>query len=135
MALQSIQWQPSDRQLRQFAVCAACVLTLLLGWYQVTGWVWVSTVCGGVLCGLAVLRPQWLKPLFVILSLVAFPIGFVVSEMVLLVLFLGVMLPLGWFRRAVLGHDPLALKPDPNAVSYWKRRKNACSLESYFRQF
>jgi hypothetical protein len=131
-----IQWNPSDRQLRQFGLAALAALPLL-------GWVWTAGAAAAVLwsaaAGLAVaafglLRPGGLRPLFIGLSLAAFPIGMAVSELCLGLLFFCVFLPVGLLFR-LLGRDSLARRFDPPAASYWQPKKQPTGAAGYFRRW
>jgi len=94
----------------------------------------VLAAIGLLMAGLALVYPRGLRPIFVGLSLVAFPVGWVVSELVLLVLFFGVVLPIGLLLRAV-GHDPLDRGFDWEASSYWQPKKPPGGIASYFRRW
>ena len=135
MKLVEMNWHPTDRQLRQFGVIGLVMLPLL-------GWLWSSGVLGiGILAavGLALAMlgltyPQSLRPIFVGLSLVSLPLGWVVSELTLLVLFYGLFLPIGLLLR-LLGRDPLDRKFDAQASSYWQPKKPPADVASYFRRW
>ena len=89
---------------------------------------------GGLSGLLSLVRPEWNRFLFVGLSLVAFPIGFVVSHIILAVLFYGMITPVGIVFR-LIGRDPLRRKLDRSATSYWITHKSVESVERYFRQY
>jgi hypothetical protein len=89
---------------------------------------------GLLMAALALVYPRGLRPIFVSLALGAFPIGWVVSELALLVLFFAVVLPIGLILRA-LGHDPLDRRLDRQASSYWQRKKPPGGVASYFRRW
>ncbi len=135
MQLVELNWHPTDRQLRQFGVIGLLALPLL-------GWLWSAGALGiGILAAvglaLAVLgltSPQSLRPMFVGLSLVSLPIGWVVSELALLALFYGLFLPIGLLLR-LLGRDPLDRKFDAQASSYWQPKKPPGDVASYFRRW
>ena len=135
MKLVEMNWHPTDRQLRQFGLIGLVALPLL-------GWLWSAGMLGiGILAAvglaLAVLGltyPQSLRPIFVGLSLISLPIGWVVSELALLVLFYGVFLPIGLLLR-LLGRDPLDRKFDAQASSYWQPKKPPAGAASYFRRW
>jgi hypothetical protein len=139
MALVKIQWQPRRRQLRQFgmvvlpAVCAIATVSAHRHGAAPRALAALGVVAAAAfLVGL--LRPQWLRPLFVGLSLVTFPIGWVVSYAVLTALFVTVFVPAGvimWLVR----HDPMARKLDRSAPSYWTPRDRPSDISRYFRQF
>ncbi len=83
------------------------------------------------------LRPSLLRRLYVGLMIAVFPIGWVVSHLILALVFYGVVTPVGLLRR-VLGKDPLAKRGDPGATTYWRaagRPSDKDSVERYFRQY
>lgn len=87
------------------------------------------------LCGvLALAAPRALLPLYVALSLITYPIGLVLSFVLLLVLFALVITPMGLVFR-LLGKDPLQRRFDRDASSYWVPYRRRGGAERYFRQF
>jgi hypothetical protein len=80
------------------------------------------------------IRPGVLRPVFRAAMVVAFPIGWVVSHLVLALLFYGVLTPLGLFFRAI-GRDPLSRNYDLEAVSYWLPRCQPEDVRRYFSGF
>jgi hypothetical protein len=135
MKLVEMNWTPGDRQLRQFG-CVALLALPLVGWLWKAGSLGIAILAalGVVLAALGWRRPQWLRPIFIGLSLVTFPIGWLVSELTLLLLFYGVFLPLGFVMRAV-GYDPLDRSFKPAADSYWQPKKRPTEAASYFRRW
>ena len=77
--------------------------------------------------------PQTLRPLFIGLSLITIPIGAVVGELALLLIFFGLFLPLGLVFR-LMGRDPLERTLDRSAATYWRRKKQPDSAARYYRQ-
>jgi hypothetical protein len=135
MKLIEINWQPSDRQLRQFGWIALAALPAM-GWCWNAGSLgigWLAGI-GAALAGWGTLFPRSLRPLFIGLSLVTFPIGMLVSELALLVLFYGAFLPIGLIVRWT-GRDLLQRQFEPSADSYWQPRKQAADAASYFRRW
>ena len=135
MKLIELNWQPSDRQLRQFGWIALAALPTL-GWCWHAGSLgigWLAGI-GAALAGLGTLYPRSLRPLFIGLSLVTFPIGLLVSELALLVLFYGAFLPIGLLVR-LTGRDLLQRKFQPAADSYWQPKRQAPDAASYFRRW
>ncbi len=135
MRLFEVPWNPSDRQLRQFGAIALVALPAL-------AWLWTSggpaLVLGAAGLGVAAavvgwVRPRWLRPVFVGLCLITMPIGMVVSEVVLLVVFYSMFVPLGLLFR-VAGRDSLQRKLDPKATSYWQPKRQPSGPASYLRQ-
>lgn len=134
MKLVEINWNPPDRQLRQFGWIALAALPLL-------GWVWsrnlpVTAGLGAVgllLATLGQFAPRALKPLFLGLTIVSFPIGLVVGELSMLLIYFAVFVPIALaFRLA--GRDSLQLKFDRTRSSYWQPKKQPDGPASYYRQ-
>jgi hypothetical protein len=81
--------------------------------------------------GLAV--PAVMRPIFIAWLAAAFPIGWVVSRVLLLVLFFGVVTPIALLFK-MQGRDVLKLRRG-NDNSYWTPKPQPGGLASYFRQF
>lgn len=142
-----LDWNPDRRTLRQFGAVALVGFGAIaaLAWNE---WLVFSFGLGaarpwvaGVLAGLGVLggifglvAPAANKPLYVGVSLVAFPIGFVLSYLILGFLFYGIIAPVGAGLR-IAGKDPMARRLEPDAPSYWSDARPPRSRESYFRQY
>src|SRR4051812_1427827 len=94
MALMTIDWNPSPPKLRQFAGIAGAALLTLAVWAYfrhggLTGAAGLAVI--GLTLGLCGARwPRGVRPLYVGMMVVTFPIGWVVSLLVLAVLYFGV---------------------------------------------
>jgi hypothetical protein len=64
----------------------------------------------------------------------AYPIGWTISHLLLLIVYYVILTPVGLAMR-LAGRDPLDRSPDPAAESYWVRRTPPDSPARYFRQF
>jgi hypothetical protein len=142
--LVKMTWNPSKRQLRQFGACALLALPLLgwlvLGRTSPAGWTTAQTAVFGVFVGLgllggllALLWPKALKPAFVALTLATMPIGIVVGELVLLLIYFAVFTPVALLFR-LIGRDALERRFKPEQVSYWTPKTQATDVRQYFRQ-
>lgn len=80
-----------------------------------------ALVAGGVFLSLALLMPYTLTRLNRLWTRFGLLLGKVVSPIALGALFLIVITPIGWALR-LMGKDPLLLKSDPAADSYWITR-------------
>jgi len=133
----SVQWNPERKQLRQFTAIWFPAFCALVGWMvgRKTGhWAEVETawaVCG-VVAVAGFLHPPLIRPVFVGLILATFPIGWVVSHILLGAIFYGVVTPIGLILR-LTGHDALQLKP-PTSRSLWKTPIGKTDPTSYLRQ-
>jgi fatty acid desaturase len=64
----------------------------------------------------------------------AYPIGWVLSHLVLAIAYYLVLTPMGWLMRLV-GHDPMHRAFDQRAASYWVSHDPGTSKPRYLRQF
>ncbi len=139
MALISINTNPSVSQLRQFACiflrayCAVAGYVLFVRQNQISAaWVlWGAAVVSEIV---GLLAPKVVKPFFVGSMYATFPIGWVVSHVLLLIAFYLVLTPLGLIVR-IFSHDPMTRKFDRGAKSYWIARKPALDSKRYFKQY
>lgn len=145
--LVEINFRPDARILRQFGWIAlgGFGLLALCAWNQ---WLVFRHLSDGArepvalaLAGLGVLSaafsllfPKANAPLFVGLSVVAFPIGFVLSYVVMATLFYVVIAPVGLALRLV-GKDPMDRRFLPDAPTYWVDARPARAKRDYFKQF
>jgi hypothetical protein len=139
MALVDIKWRPSRRELRQFGLLVVPPVAVFFA--VVARFKWhrpeVALAIGGaalVVMLVGALAPLALRPLFVGLSLLTFPIGWVVSLALLAVVFYAVLTPIAVIMRLV-GEDPMKRRFDRQAKSYWIERRRRADVERYFRQF
>ena len=134
MKLLEFNRNPSDRQLRQFGGMLLLALPLV-------GWLWGATgailatlaLAGLLLAAVGMVLPKLMWPLFIVLMVIAMPIGFVVGELSMIVIYFGLFLPMGLAFRAI-GRDALNLKRDRNTDSYWQVKKQPQNVVSYYRQ-
>ena len=64
----------------------------------------------------------------------AFPIGWTVSQVILLAMFYGLFVPIGLVFR-LIGRDPLQRARSSNLESYWSPKSAPADLRRYFKQF
>lgn len=142
-----INWQPDDKTLRQFGWIAFVGFSLiaLLAWKE---WLVFSfglgaarTAVASTFAGLGVVSalfslvaPKANKPIFLGLTLLSYPIGFVLSYVIMGFLFYGLITPLGLVFR-LIGKDPLNRRFEPQAATYWSEPRPRRGKDSYFRQF
>jgi len=129
--------KPTPRVLRQFGLLSLIVFG---GW---GAWRAFSTgadavaigllIVAGILGTVGLIRPSALGPVFTGWMIVAFPIGWVVSRVMLGTLFYLLFTPIAVLFRA-RGRDALQLKRKPEtATSYWDEVPPS-DARSYFRQ-
>ena len=105
---------------RAFGVAFAVLFTLIALFPLLGGGVprWWLVALAAALLVVALVRAEWLAPLNRVWSKVAQFLHQVVATLILAFLFYAVVTPTGLLMRA-FGKDPLRLRPDPNAKSYW----------------
>ena len=133
MALVEINWNPPNRQLKQFGAVSLFALPLIGLLWKAT-WPVVGTLAaiGGVIAVLALIFPRAVKPLFVGLSVLTIPIGIVVGEIVLLSVFVLVFVPMGLVFR-LIGRDSLRLRRK-QTTTWWQEKSQPRGAASYYRQ-
>jgi len=136
MALLRINRQPSPTQLGVFAAAWFIVFLAAGIGQRVHGHTWVAevlTAAAVALPLLAWLAPKAARAAFLGLSYATYPVGFVLSYVVLAIVYFLVFAPVGLLMRA-LGRDPLTRKLHRGATSYWQKRPAPPPPESYLRQ-
>lgn len=122
---------------RSFGIVFAVVFALV-GLYPLLGgepprW-WAMAAAAGF-AGIAVVAPRVLAPLNRVWTRVGVVLHAIVSPVVLGAMFYLVVTPIGLLWR-VLGKDPLRLRFEPRAASYWiERRPPGPEPESFTNQF
>jgi len=135
----SINWRPSDRELRQFAgiwfplfwAIVGGLIVLRGGSAAMAGAIFAAAAVVGAI---GLLWPRMMRPIFVAWMCAAYPIGWLVSHVLLAAVFYLVLTPLGLVMR-ICGRDKLKLKFARQAETYWTRRRPAPPPSRYFRQF
>lgn len=134
MSLLAVNWKPSSRQLRQFGVTCAIALPAVAWWWGLpSAWLIASLLLGGALAGMGWIAPRSLEPLYRGIMLLTLPIGMLVSELVLLAVYVGVFVPMGLLFRC-LRRDRLQRRVEPQRESYWQPKASPTSAGSYYRQ-
>lgn len=138
MTWADIQRNPSIKTLRQFAgvwLVFFLALAAYQGWYRnKPGWGLGLAVLAVVVGGPGLLFPKILRPIYVGWMMLVFPIGWTVSQIMLLLMFYGIITPIAFVLR-LKGRDPLARKRAPDRPSFWIPKETPPDLRRYFRQY
>jgi hypothetical protein len=78
--------------------------------------------------------PKANRPVYLALTIVSYPIGFVLSHVIMGSLFFLLITPVGIAFR-LLGRDPMERQWDPDTESYFNDCAAPRPKESYFKQF
>lgn len=136
MSLIRLNPRPAPKQLLVFALGWLGFLGLLGLSFGKRGHPTVATVCWILALGVPAAGAIWregLRLLYVGLSYATYPIGLVVSTVVLAGLYYAILTPIGLLLR-LCGHDALQRGFDPKAASYWHKRPGPRTPDSYLRQ-
>jgi hypothetical protein len=129
---------PSKRELRIFSLAAFVFLTIVawLVWRK-SGSTTAATVLvalGVIIAALGLTVPRTIKPVFIALMVINYPIGWVVTHIVMAFIFYLVVTPLAAIMK-LAGRDPMERRFDRSATTYWKPRPTETDPSRYFRQF
>lgn len=137
MGVIEVNKNPSRRDLMVFGLVLlvfAGIVGALFYWRShapgVARAVWIA---GAALSAVYFAVPPLRRPIFLGWSYATLPIGFVLSHVILGIVFYVFFTGIGLVMRLV-GYDPMQRKPDPAAKSYWSPHDPHTSVERYFRQ-
>lgn len=132
---------PSRSDLRWFGLIFAGFFALLgaLSWYRTrsadhhTAAIVLWCVGGGVALIYYAVRPIQ-RPFYDLLITVAYPIGWVVSHLMIVLVYYGVITPIGVIMR-LFGRDSMNRRFDRSATTYWIAHDPGAATKRYFQQF
>lgn len=110
----------APRALRRFGLLVGAVLLVLgafAAWRE-TGAATGLLAAGGALVGLGALVPKILKWPYVVWMALALALGFVMTRVLLTIVYFVVVTPIGLILR-ISGRDPMHRRPDPSKNTYW----------------
>jgi Saxitoxin biosynthesis operon protein SxtJ len=138
MRWSDIQFDPPRTTLRQFAGLWLAFFGGMALWQALVRGHATAGLCLAALAlaiglpGLA--RPEWLRPIYVGWMVLAFPIGWTISQLMLGLMFFGLFTPIGLVFR-LIGRDPLQRARRDGVESYWTPKPAPADLRRYFKQF
>lgn len=139
MSMVEINWNPRPKELHNFgiiALIATAVISLLLYLIKDLGTQWIVIITGIgfaiFLCSL--ISGKLTRMIYLGLTLVTLPIGWVVSFILLAIFYFLILTPLGFVFR-LIGRDSLQRNFNSKAESYWLRRNPPNTIDRYFHQF
>lgn len=138
MGLIALTLKPSEKQLSSFGYIALvmCNMIGLLMWalgVSLTPCV-VIGIAGAAIFILSRISLTLVRPIYVGLNILTYPVGWLVSHTLLALFYYGVLGGVGlWFKW--LKRDPLHRAYDPDAQSYWTPCQHKRTLKDYFHQY
>lgn len=139
MAMIHLDTNPSEKKLRQFGNIAPIMLLLIaciLRWRFDLPLPAMATMCAvGVMIFFASrLSAKLVRPIYLVLILIGFPIGWVISHLVMLLFYFGLITPIALVFR-LMNRDAFHRNWDPESESYWTEHQKNDSVNRYFKQF
>lgn len=132
-----INWHPTKRDLRYFAITLAIVvilLALLLVWRGKSPTaVWIAVI-GVVLSAFCCAIPPFGRLIYLLWMAVSYVLGRVISPIITALIFFLLVTPIGLLNR-LIGKDRLRLKKPKNAPTYFVDHTDAIDRDSFRRQF
>lgn len=130
---------PSEKKLRQFGNVAPIMLLLIaciLRWRFDLPAPAMATLCAvGILIFLTSKQSAKLvRPVYLLLVLIGFPIGWVISHLIMLLFYYLIITPIALFFR-LIGRDALQRRWNPESESYWTEHSKTDNVRRYFKQF
>ena len=137
MSLIPLNTNPSRSQLLQFGVawCASFGgAAALAAWRGSPALAWPLGAIATILPLVGSVFPSVLRVLFVALSVVTFPIGFAVSQVILAVVYFLVLTPIGLVLRW-LKPGFFSTAPEKSLPTYWRSRSAPRPAADYFKTY
>jgi cytosine/uracil/thiamine/allantoin permease len=130
-------FNPSDRMLRQFAA----LLIVFLGVIAVRTYdpqhpapALLAAALGLVLGSVGLVWPRAIRPVFAVWMKAAWPVGWLVSRVILALIFYVIVTPVAVVFRAA-HRDALGLRRRGGGVTYWQRKPAVTDKSRYLGQF
>ena len=139
MSMIEINWNPTRKDLRIFgigALVASMIISAVLYFFKgiEPRWISILIAVGFLIFTSSIISIKVTRMIYLSLSLVTLPIGWVLSFIMLAVFYYLIVTPIGLVFR-LTGRDPLNQKFDSKTKSYWKKHKSPDTLDRYFHQF
>ena len=137
-----MQWSdvtkaPSRKMLRQFAGLWLVVFGGLAAWRMWQGntgaWTITIGIAAVVIGGAGLIAPAIVRPIYTGWMVLAYPIGWTISKIVLGLMFFVLFTPFGIAFR-LIGRDALRLRRAQNDT-YWMPKAAPRSGDEYLRQY
>ncbi len=139
MAIIDVNWNPNRKDLRVFgigALVATSILSVLLHFRKGLPVKYAAAIVafGLIIFISTLILPKLARIIYVVMVGLAFPVGMVLSFVLMALFYYLILTPTGLVFR-LMGRDLLDLKYKKTAESYWVKRRPPQSLKRYFHQF
>ena len=127
----------SDEAVKKTGISVGMVMILLslLLWYlDKTSFIYFSII-GGLFVILAFIAIPILRPFHKLWMMLALLMGFVMSRVILTLMYYLILTPIGILAK-IVGKKFMPLRFDKSATTYWEKRENTTKQQiDYDRQF
>lgn len=127
MGMIEVNKNPSRKDLLVFSVLLGVALAIFKLWM-------IAAIVAVVAVALSAILPGVMRYVYLGAIYVTLPIGWVVSHVIMAVVYFLVVTPIGWIMK-LCGYDPMHRRIDPAATTYWTEHDPAGEPGRYFRQF
>jgi hypothetical protein len=139
MAIIDVNWNPNRKDLRVFGIGALVATSILSALFHFRKGLPLKYAAAIVAFGLIIfistlILPKLARIIYVVMVALAFPIGMVLSFVLMALFYYLILTPIGLVFR-LMGRDLLDLKYKKTAESYWVKRRPPQNLKRYFHQF
>jgi hypothetical protein len=138
MAVIDVNWNPTRKELRVFSalLIVFCATIGGVSYFRASEFSVVSYVAlgGSVVGAIGCVAPTLIRLFYLTWMAAVWPIGLVVSNLIMGLVFFGVVWPIGVVMRWKRG-DSLKLQFDKTTRSYWIKREKSTNPRRYFRQY
>lgn len=127
----------TKKELRNFGITIGVILLVIGGYlfFKELGSYQTFLYLAIALIGLGLIIPNLLKPIYLIWMIFAVIIGWVMTRVILSLLFYLIITPIGIIAK-ILNKDFLNLKKEYGKATYWNKRDRSLELnQDYSKQF
>lgn len=139
-----LDFNPTKAQLRQFGMAGGLFtagIALLVYYsvghfdnlYEIEG-IQITLTLSIITTLMSILVPGALKPLYILLTTLTWPIGMIFSHLIMLFLYFIILTPVALIFK-IIGRDALHRKLNRDAETYWEPAEMDIPMQRYFRQF
>jgi hypothetical protein len=137
--MMDINWRPDKNDLRKFgdiSLAMFLVIGLVMHWLdRVSAETALYIATAGLVIYVISRTVVWgVKPVYLAAYGLTYPLGWVISHLILGLIYYVVVTPIGLIFR-LMGRDLLHRRYDSTAESYWVDHAPAGDVKRYFRQF
>ncbi|MBL8820521.1 MAG: hypothetical protein JNL58_31145 [Planctomyces sp.] len=135
MGMLELRRNPTPRDLRVFAFgCVAILLLAAFSLRQFQVMVVVLLLTSTIFVAVGLFRPSALGGIYRTWIAITYPINWIVSHLIMAVVFFGIFLPTGRLLR-LLGMDPLTRNFDEKLSTYWVDREDERQGPDYLKPY